>query len=53
MKKQHDTRKFVPTPPMPPPAKVTVTKTGSLCVKTNVKAGLGFSGIFFGGYYYG
>jgi hypothetical protein len=39
------------TPPAPVPT-VRVTPTGSLCLKTGVKAGLGWSGIFFGGGYY-
>jgi hypothetical protein len=45
-----------PSPQTPPVPVVTptvrVTPSGSLCLKTGVKVGLGFSGIFFGGYYY-
>jgi hypothetical protein len=51
---QHQTTS--PAPQTPPAPAVTptvrVTPSGSLCLKTGVKVGLGFSGIFFGGYYY-
>jgi hypothetical protein len=51
---QHQTTSpALQTPPAPAVTPtVRVTPSGSLCLKTGVKVGLGFSGIFFGGYYY-
>ena len=54
---QHPTTPLTPpqqpaTPPCPPAPTVRVSQYGGLCLKTGTRAGLGWSGIFFGGWRY-